>query len=393
MQTEWGFAESALWAARNRLRRFCMAIISAWTFSGVLISFSIFDRRTASALSTILLFIAVGAFIYSASRILIVFLLAILFAYLLEPLVFRLEHSVPIRKGSRSIAILAVYIILCAAIALAVQLAGPKIVAEGSTLAKALPGLFQRLSSGQLVVQMGSKWGWSYATQSRLQQLLANHSGAIIAVVSSLGERAAAAAQNVIWIVLIPILAIFFLKDGRSFSENVVNTFESPQQRRFLSEITDDLNEMLAHYIRSQIILAGLSLVAYMAALSILQVPYALALASVAGIMEFVPLVGPLVGAAAILGVALLAGYHHFILVAAFLVVWRIVQDYVTTPRVMGNKLQLHPLTIIFAVLAGGEIAGVIGVYLSIPIAATLRIVWKSWQREYSGRKPDIKVA
>jgi predicted PurR-regulated permease PerM len=62
-----------------------------------------------------------------------------------------------------------------------------------------------------------------------------------------------------------------------------------------------------------------------------------------------------------------------------FLLVWRGIQDYVTSPRLLGNTLELHPLTVLFGVLAGGEVAGVIGVFLSIPVLATLRILWHTF--------------
>jgi predicted PurR-regulated permease PerM len=95
--------------------------------------------------------------------------------------------------------------------------------------------------------------------------------------------------------------------------------------------------------------------------------------------MEFIPIIGPLVAAIAILGVGFLANYSHLVLLAILLGGWRVMQDYFNSPRIMGRKLKMHPLAAIFAVLVGGEIAGVIGVYLSIPIMAALRILWKRW--------------
>jgi predicted PurR-regulated permease PerM len=351
----------------------------------------IVDKRTASILSTILLFIAAGAFVYFAARVLIVFVLAILFAYLLEPLVSRFQHWTPISRGSRSLAIAEVYLVLCVAIASVSFVIGSRIVDEARDLAKTLPDWIDRFTSGQIAVQIGSKHGWSYSTQAWVQSFLNAHSGTMLNWLTSAGRWAAQAAQNMVWILLIPILAIFLLKDGRAFSEDILEMVNRRQQKQFLAGITDDINEMLAQYIRSQLILAGLSVAAYMVVLSILRVPFALALGSVAGVMEFVPVVGPAVGGAAILGVSFLAGYHHILIVLGVLVVWRLVQDYVTTPRLMGSTLELHPMTIIFAVLVGAELGGVIGVYLSIPIAAALRIVWKRWQRVYA--KPSIKVA
>lgn len=351
----------------------------------------ILDERTASVLITILVFIAAGAFIYFASPVLIVFVLAILFAYLLEPLVSRFQHWTRISRGSRNIAILEVYVILCVGIGTVGFVIGSKIISEGGAMVRTLPGWIDRFTSGQIALQIGSSHGWSYSTQAWAERFLTAHSGTMLGWLSSAGKWAAQLAANAIWIVLIPILAIFLLKEGRAFSEDILEMVSRRQQKQFLAGITDDINKMLAQYIRSQLILAGLSVAAYMAVLSILRVPFALALGSAAGVMEFVPVVGPLVGGVAILGVAFLAGYHHILIVLAFLIVWRLTQDYFTTPRLMGNTLKLHPLTIIFAVLAGAEIGGVIGVYLSIPIAAALRIVWKRWQRVYA--KPGIKAA
>lgn len=353
----------------------------------------LFDRRTASVLATILLFIGAGAFLYGARRVLIVFLLAVFFAYLLEPLVSRVQFWSPISRGSRGVAILEVYAVFCLAIAVIFLLIGPGIVAQAKNLVDALPALFQQVSSGQIVMQIGSTRGWSYSTQIRLQQFLTSHQDLILGSVRSVGAWAARFAQNAIWFLMIPILAVFFLKDGRRFVERVLEMVERRQQKRFLTELTEDLNEMLAHYIRMQLVLAGLSLAAYIGVLSLLRVPYGSAVGAVAGVLEFIPIVGPLVGAAAILGVAFLANYHHLLIVAAFLGIWRILQDYVTSPRLMGRKLELHPLAVIFAILVGGEIGGVIGVYLSIPIAAAVRIVWRRWQRVYAGSPSNIKAA
>jgi predicted PurR-regulated permease PerM len=109
-------------------------------------------------------------------------------------------------------------------------------------------------------------------------------------------------------------------------------------------------------------------------------------LGTAGGILEFVPVVGPLVASVLIIGVALLNGYQYWLIVGIFLILWRLVQDYVVSPRVMGKSMELHPLAAIFGVLAGAEIAGVLGVYLSIPVMASLRIVWRRW-RMYAEKK------
>jgi predicted PurR-regulated permease PerM len=68
--------------------------------------------------------------------------------------------------------------------------------------------------------------------------------------------------------------------------------------------------------------------------------------------------------------------HAHWIWMAVLLVLWRLVQNYVNSPRIMGDKLQLQPLTVLFALMLGGQVGGVAGLYLSVPVAAVLRIVW-----------------
>jgi predicted PurR-regulated permease PerM len=192
--------------------------------------------------------------------------------------------------------------------------------------------------------------------------------------------RAAVVAKGAWLILLVPVLAIFFLKDGGTFSHVALEIVQSRPQREFLQAVLADLNQMLAHFIRAQLTLAAFSLVVYTGFLAAVRVPYSLVLGTAGGVMEFIPVVGPLVAALLILSVAVLMSYQHWVVLLIFLVSWRLVQDYVISPRVMGTSMELHPLAAIFGVMAGGEIAGVLGVYLSIPVMASLRIVWRRWR-------------
>jgi predicted PurR-regulated permease PerM len=103
--------------------------------------------------------------------------------------------------------------------------------------------------------------------------------------------------------------------------------------------------------------------------------PYAIALGLVGGALEFLPAVGWVASAAAILTIGFLT-HAHWIWMALLLVLWRLVQDYVNSPRIMGENLQLQPLTVLFALMVGGQVGGIAGLYLSVPVVAVLRIVW-----------------
>ena len=340
------------------------------------------DSRTARVVFTLLLFAVGLGFLYVARRTLMAFLFAIFFAYLMDPLVSHLHGLV---KG-RGRAIAIIYVLLITLLVIGLFFVGPKITREGAHLSASLPELLSRVSSGEIAAQIGKDRGWSKHTQNLVRDFLVAHSDEIKSLAQRVGFRIAEVAQKIWLLVLVPILAAFFLKDGRAFSGVFLSFIRSKPQREFMEGVFTDMNNMLAHFIRAQIILAALSVVVYLAGLGLMRVPYTLVLGTAGGVMEFIPVVGPLAAGLMILGVVVLMSYPHWLVILLFLGAWRMVQDYVIAPRVMGEKMELHPLAAIFGVLAGGEIAGVLGVYLSIPVMASLRIVWRRWQL-YSEKK------
>jgi predicted PurR-regulated permease PerM len=334
---------------------------------------ALIDTRTSRVIFTVLLFAVGLGFLYVARRTLFAFLFAIFFAYLMDPAVSRLEKWL----HGRGRAIAVIYLLLLIGVAIFFLSVGPRIGREAARLGQALPDLLNRVSSGAIVHDIGQEHGWSLQTQDRFREFLSNHSDDIKKYAEAFGLRAANVAKEAWLILLVPLLAIFFLKDGQSFGNVALSTIQSRPQREFLQAVLADLNQMLAQFIRSQLTLAALSLVVYITFMAAIGAPYALVLGTAGGVMEFIPVVGPLVAALIILGVAVLMSFPHWGLLLIFLIMWRLVQDYVISPRIMGNSMELHPLAAIFGVMAGGEIAGVLGVYLSIPVMASLRIVWR----------------
>src|ERR1051326_6740338 len=340
---------------------------------------NLIDKRTASVLFTILVFTLLITLIYQARQALIVFIFAILFGYLLNPIVGRFQACL---RVSRGLAIAATYLSLGIAIAAFWITAGPRIFTEGVRLGKELPALMENVASGQIVQQFGGQHGWDYRTQVQVQRFLADHRDVLIQYAQIIANRAAALAGSLMWLLLIPILAAFLLKDDAHFANTFVGLIKGSQERGVLTLVLNDLDAMLASFIRAQLLLAALALVAYTTFLLLARFPYSFALGATAGLLEFIPFVGPLVAILLIVGMAIMTGYAHWLMVVVFLIVWRGIQDYVTSPYLMKRGLQLHPLAVILGVLVGGEIAGVMGLFLSVPIIAGLRITWKAWKLE-----------
>ena len=340
---------------------------------------NLFDSRAARVLMTALAFFLCLGFVWIAWRTLIAFIFAILFAYLLAAPVEYFEAR--FKNHGRTYGILITYLALFGTLAVLLAIFGPKIAEEAQTLAQQLPGLSDKLSNGQLVHVLGERRAWSYETEQRIQDFLTSHRGQIVGAVSAFSTRALSTVQRGWWLFLVPILAIFFLKDGRRFGDAFVGFFERPQYKRVLSILLSELNQMIGHFMRAQLALTALAMAVLTVAFVVMRVPYSFALGPIAGAFEFIPVVGPIAAGAIVLGVAFAANYPHLLWLFILLLIWRGIQDYVASPRIMGGKLELHPLAVLFGVLAGAEVGGVIGVFLSIPILAAIKIIWRTYHQ------------
>ena len=340
------------------------------------------DGRTARVLITVLLFALGLGFLYVARQTLIAFLFAIFFAYLMSPLVSSLEKIL----HGRVRAIAVIYLLLLGLLILFFVSMGPRIGRESARLSQSLPALTQ-LSSGQIAEQLGQEHGWNSRLVELARDYLVNHRSQITNLAQKIGLRVADVAKQAWLLVIVPLLSIFFLKDGRAFSQLLLDLVRSRPQRELLQGVLSDLNQMLAHFIRAQLTLAGLTLVMYAAVLATMRMPYSLVLATIGGLLEFIPVVGPLAAGVIIVSVALLVSFKHWLALVIFLGIWRLIQDYVTSPRIMGHSMELHPLAAIFGVMAGGEVAGILGIFLSIPVMASLRIVFRRWRLYAEKRK------
>jgi len=189
------------------------------------------------------------------------------------------------------------------------------------------------------------------------------------------------AATNVIFIVIVPILSFFFLKDGRALQRYIMTLVSDEAHRGTVGGIAKDLNVLLAQYMRALVLIGLATAIAYGTFFAVMGVPYAVLLAAIAFPLEFIPMLGPLTSSVIILLVAGFSGYPHVLAIAVFLAVFRVFQDYVLAPHLMSSGMELHPLLIMFGVFAGQQIAGIAGAFLSVPVMAVLRIVYRRLER------------
>src|SRR5690606_33268749 len=180
------------------------------------------------------------------------------------------------------------------------------------------------------------------------------------------------------WLVIVPVLTFFFLKDVNAFRISFLRMFPPGRWRDRADAVLVDINSTLASYARAMLISSVLIGTLCTAGFYVIGLKYAFLLGILAGIFEFVPLLGPLaIGIIAVASVAFGDNPGLAIYVAGFLLVLRLTHDYVTYPRIIRGKIHLHPLLIIVTVLAGEQIAGIPGVFLAIPIVALVTVIYK----------------
>ncbi len=333
-----------------------------------------FDSRAARSAWSVFLIALLLSAVYFIRSVLLVFVLAILFAYLLSPLVNVVDRFVA-RGRSRTYSLAAVYVLLVGLLVAGGILIGSKAAEEASNLAAGFPNfvgaLKQKLASPDPVWLQPVK---NYAL-SQIDQHAPGFGSGALPVIQRFGWHVVAALSNVVYVVLIPILSFFFLKDGRKLADRVL-ALGSGRRRAMWEDILADLNVLLGQFIRALVILSLATFTFYSVFFSIAGVHYAVLLGSIAALLEFIPLVGPLSAVAIVLLTAALSGAGHILVILVFLIAYRLFQDYILSPHLMSSGIELHPLLVIFGALAGEELAGIPGMFLSVPVLAALRVLY-----------------
>lgn len=333
------------------------------------------EPRAARAAWTVFLVALLLAALYYARAVLLLFVLAILFAYLIAPVVDIVERLIPHRRA-RTWSLALVYIVLIAALVTAGTLIGNRAAREAAAFAERFPSLVKQVEQS---LQSTSGPAWLQPVKqhvlSEIQQRAQGFGQVVVPLLQEATSGLASVVSSAITVILIPILGFFFLKDGAELRRHVISGL-SGHPREVLEAILADVHITLGQFIRALVILAVATFAFYSIFFLIIGMPYGVLLATIAAALEFIPIFGPLTASIIIVVVALLSGFGHALLLIGFLAGYRLFQDYVLTPHLMSSGVALHPLLVIFGALAGEQIGGIPGMFLSIPVMATLRIIY-----------------
>lgn len=329
------------------------------------------DERALRIVWTIFLFGLLLALIYFIRDTLVLFALAIFFAYMLSPIVVVVERFIAKR---RTLALAVVYILLIGALVGIGFAVIPRIAEEATNLLTSLPKLVTGGAISNLPIPhwLDPMRDQIIATARREANTLET---SLVPLLQQAGTRILSGLGYVLPAILVPILAFFLLKDARDIRSSLIGSVENRSDRRTLKLIMDDVHTALRSYIRALVILAIASFCAWVIFLSVMRYPYELLLAGLAGLLEFIPVFGPVAALVIILIVAAVTGSGGLLWIVLFFACYRVFQDYMLNPYLMSAGIELHPLLVLFAVLAGERLAGVPGMFFSIPVIAILKVV------------------
>jgi predicted PurR-regulated permease PerM len=311
--------------------------------------------------------------LYVARVVLILFAFAILLAYLINPVVRFLQRHSLFFKNLRGPHVAEAYLAFLILAVFLVHAFLPDIRRHPTRLIENTHTLIDRVSSGEIANDLGANFGWSEAQVAGRKAFIQQHKLEIEGSLRTAEQFLSVALGG---LVVIPILSLFFLSDGEKLAEQVVRLVSTTNNREAIRSLVVELDATLQHYIRAKVTLAFLSMIYCGVAMFLLGFPNVIVLALLAGILEFIPVAGWMLAAGTILAAGFLT-HAHWIWMLLLLLIWRLFMDYLIAPKVMGHELELHPLLAIFTMMVGGAVGGIVGIYLSIPLVAAGRVIWR----------------
>lgn len=339
------------------------------------------DPRAARVTWTVLLVLLLAGLVYLVSKTILIFVLALLLSSLMGPIADLVDrfHN---QRVPRTLSLAVLYLLLLGALGAGIFLVGSAAMEQAAALASTIPNYAK---NPELLNQIPLP-GWMEAYRHKLADIVREqfqaHGAELMGAVTSAGKGVVSALTNVVFVILIPILSFFFLKDWDAMRLSVAEQFAAGASREFVEDVMNDVHVLLVGFMRAMMLMGLATFAIFAVALGILGVPYALLLSLLAGVFELVPVAGPLSAGLTIVAVAAFAGYQHIGWVVVFLILYRLFLDYVLQPYLMGHGVELPPLAIIFGVLAGEQAGGVLGMFLSIPALATLRILYVQYRKD-----------
>jgi predicted PurR-regulated permease PerM len=339
---------------------------------------------------TLVLVAGGGWLVYLLAPVITPFAVSAMLAYLGDPLVDRLERaSVKIWKVGRSLAVTVVFTLILTVLVLLLVIIIPMLVEQIRLLVERFPQWIDWFSAtalpwlaGQAGLEMK---GFDPAQFSgMLQEYWKEISTAAFNVIDLISRGGLALASWLANLILIPVVTFYLLRDWDLLRRGIQDLLPRNIEGN-TSQLAAEIDEVLSAFIRGQLMVMVALGVIYFVGLSLVGIELAFLIGMGAGLLSVVPYLGSIIGVIVAAGAAMFQFHDVFHLVMVLLVfgLGQMAEGMFLTPKLVGDRIGLHPVTVIFAVLAGGQIFGFLGILLALPVAAALNVLVRHVHQRY----------
>lgn len=360
------------WFLNNQAVTVLMVSLLVFLNIFVLTKISFLFTPVLSFLAVIMLPVVISALLY----------------YLLKPIVDLLEKA----GVSRIAAITLVFIVLSGLLIWGVAVAVPSLVDQILTFADNLPSY---LKEGEKQVNLLLKNNQFNAIRPQLENMVNNFSSKAAdyaetfskSAVNWVGNVASLVTRVAVAIMISPFILFYLLRDSGKFKERFIE-FLPTKIRQPSLRVLSNINAQLSSYVQGQVTVAIVVAILFSIMFSVIQLRYATTLAIIAGILNMVPYLGSFLAMIPAFILAMVAGPIMVVKVAVVFIIEQTIEGRFVTPLVIGSKLNIHPITILFVLLTAGSMFGVWGVFLAIPIYASVKVILSeifTWYKAVSG--------
>lgn len=318
-----------------------------------------------------LVVLALLAFLYRVRTILTPFLFAVVIAYIFYPLIVVFET----RGMSRVGAILLVYTAFGVLFGITLWTVLPRLTNELDDVLRQLPRHVRHWEElGQNTLGIFRKIKLPGTIQDALNVIMERLELAIESLAGKITEMIMGAFANLVSLLISPVLAFYFLRDHQAMRGRSLQ-YVPAQYRGEVQRIMKEINQALNGFFRGQILVSLFVGLFIYGGLLLLGIPYALFIGFLAGIFDIIPYFGPVLGFVPAATFALLKSPLTVVWVLLLFVAANQIENGVISPKIIGDRVGLHPLVVILALFIGGDLMGLVGMLLAVPVAAILRVI------------------
>mgnify|MGYP001029162139 CR=1 FL=1 len=318
-----------------------------------------------------LVLLGVLAFLYRVRTVLTPFLFAIVIAYILYPVVRAVEK----RGSSRYVAIFLVYAIFGVILGVSFWIVMPSLLKDLEEIARQLPEQASQLEDlGKDAVGFFRRIQLPGTLRDGVAILLERVQVIVESLAGRLMQMLMVTFTHMISLLISPVLAFYFLRDHQAMRESALRYIPA-QHRGDALYILQEINSALNGFFRGQILVCLFVGLFIYGGLAFLGIPYAPFIGLLAGLFDIIPYFGPVLGFVPAATLALSKSPLTVLWVLVLFVAANQIENAIISPKLIGDRVGLHPLVVIFAVLVGAELMGIIGMLLAIPFASIIRVI------------------